>query len=172
MPPERNYYSRRGDDNASPPSGHLPLIMRFGGVGLTCATVYFALCYVYHSVLRWGPLEARAAAYACCFGAGYVAQRSVTFRSKVKHRIALPRYAALHAVIATLTSVGTASVSRIFAIEPLYTAAVATGLAGVGSFVVTLMWIFPVPDGSARKWSASRGATAPITPERDQPQIE
>jgi putative flippase GtrA len=168
MAEERIHYARSGDDNVSQLRGHLPLILRFAGVGLTCAAVYFALCYVYQSALGWGPFEASAAAYACCFGAGYFAQRSLTFRSKVKHRVALPRYAALHAAIALLTSAGTAWVSRILATEPFYTAVVATGLAGVASFAVTLSWIFPIVDRSAYRWSVSRGSTAPAAAQRDQ----
>ena len=168
MPRERHDSIRSGENNTSAPSGHLPLLSRFACVGLTCAGAYFVLCFLYQSALGWGPFEASAAAYACCFGAGYFAQRSLTFRSKVKHRVALPRYAALHAVIALLTSAGTAWVSRILATEPLYTAVVATGLAGVASFAVTLSWIFPIVDRSAYRWSVSRGSTAPAAAQRDQ----
>jgi putative flippase GtrA len=74
----------------------LPLLLRFVGVGASCALVYFSLCYAFQVQLGWSSFGATAVAYACSFGVGYSGQRLLTFRSTVAHRVSLSRYATLH----------------------------------------------------------------------------
>jgi putative flippase GtrA len=121
----------------------LPLLLRFVGVGASCALVYFSLCYAFQVQLGWSSFGATAVAYACSFGVGYSGQRLLTFRSTVAHRVSLSRYATLHVGGAVLTSVIIASAGRLLAIEPLYSAAISTILAGAASFLISLKWVFP-----------------------------
>lgn len=122
----------------------LPVLLRFVGVGLANAALYFALCYALQSWQGWTAFAATVTAYTCCFGVAYVAQRSLTFRSALKHQVTLPRYASLHACLALLTSTTTASASWLLTTDPLFTAIAGTLLAGAASFLISLNWVFAI----------------------------
>ena len=66
--------------------------MRFGGVGTTCAAIYFVLLWAIGKFFEL-PMAARATlAYAPAMLANYLLHRTFTFRSMRPHTHAGPRY--------------------------------------------------------------------------------
>ena len=66
----------------------------FGIVGASLALVYFAIAYFGAAVIGAEAQVASAAAYLILIPVGYYAHRVVTFRSKSRHMVALPRFIA------------------------------------------------------------------------------
>ena len=67
-------------------------LVRFGGVGTTCAGIYFVLLWVISEWIRL-PMALRATlAYAPAMLANYLLHRTFTFRSIRPHTHAGPRY--------------------------------------------------------------------------------
>jgi putative flippase GtrA len=118
--------------------------LRFIVVGSTCASFYFGVCYLLRA-LGLGAFSATVAAYAASFGLGYFGQKRITFRSITPNSRSLPRYAALHTVGGFLTGISVDWMTWHSALPPVYTALLATAIAGVSSFFVSCYWVFQDP---------------------------
>ena len=116
--------------------------LRFIAVGLVCALLYFGICFLLRAGFDWGAFSATIAAYAACFGFGYLGQKKLAFRSTSRHVRSLPRYAALHTVGGFLTAISVDSITRISNLPAVYMAVLATGVAGVASFFISYYWVF------------------------------
>ena len=70
-------------------------LLRFGGVGLSTAALYFVLLWLLGLAARLPAWLAGALAYGPCLVANYLMHRWFTFRSVKEHGQAGPRYLAV-----------------------------------------------------------------------------
>lgn len=111
-----------------------------------------ALTYVLLSSLltHYGvtPAVASVASYLICLPIGYLAQRTLTFKSDAPHRSALPRYMAAQLFGIVLAAIlPDAMMARLDAPPPVAFAAVA-GMIAVTNFLMLRFWAFSSRSGT------------------------
>jgi putative flippase GtrA len=116
-------------------------MLRFVLSGGSAAGVYFMIAYGLH-MWRWPPFMANLTAYVLAFGFGYLLQRGWTFEARHRHTRALPRYFAVQVACALFTSVAAHVLVRKLGLTPLLVSILTTGLAGVGSYLASSLWVF------------------------------
>ena len=123
---------------------------RFITVGIICAALFFAINYSLRVILSVGEFWSLATTYAICFWIGYVSQRNFAFRSDSWHRRSLPRYFIMHFVGMLFVYYFTHWMRSEFELGDLSSSLVATGLAGMASFIISLTWVFQSSDATLR----------------------
>jgi putative flippase GtrA len=124
----------------------LEKFFRFVAVGLACAILFFAINYSLKIVFNFGQFISLAATYIICFWIGYISQRQFAFRANTLHRRSLPRYLMLHFFGMLFVYYFTQWIQLSFDLGSMSSSLVATGLAGLASFIVSLTWVFRSPD--------------------------
>jgi putative flippase GtrA len=115
---------------------------RFLVVGGVCAVLYFLICLGLREYAGLSAFFSSFWAYVICFWIGYGSQRGLTFRSSVKHSIAIRRYFILHATGAIVVSALTSIATDVSSLAPVYTSLVSTTLCGIASFFISSRWVF------------------------------
>ena len=87
----------------------------------------------------WGSLLA----YAIALLLGYLLQRGWTFGARHRHGHALPRYFILQVGCALSSAVLAQWLVTRFGLSPFAMSLVTTGFAGLVSYVVSSLWVFP-----------------------------
>jgi putative flippase GtrA len=117
-------------------------VVTFGIIGGGCALLFFVINYVCLRLLGIPFLIALALTYLICFPVGYLLQRNLTFRSNVQHKRSLPRYFLLHLGGLGLVYFGTLALEPYFLPRSFAVPFLATCLAGLASFVISMSWVF------------------------------
>jgi putative flippase GtrA len=118
-------------------------VIRFIVTGGGAAALFFVLSVAFVTTGAppfWGSL----AAYAVAFLASYLLQRGWTFRSLHRHGHALPRYLILQLGCALSSAAAAQALVSLFAAPVLLMSFIATGFAGVVSYVLSSKWVFPM----------------------------
>lgn len=115
---------------------------RFVLVGGAVAALFLVACYLL-AAQGLPPFWASLAAYGLAFVTGYLAQRHWTFGARHRHRHALPRYMAVQAGCALGCALVAQASVDLLGLSPALMAVVATGFAGLASFILSLIWVFP-----------------------------
>ena len=116
-------------------------VIRFVVTGGGAAALFFVLSIAFLTAGAppfWGSL----AAYAIAFLASYLVQRGWTFRGLHRHGHALPRYLILQLGCALSSAAAAQALDTLFAASVLLTSFIATGFAGVVSYVLSANWVF------------------------------
>jgi putative flippase GtrA len=115
--------------------------IKFVVVGATMTIVYFLLVF---SFVRLGiaAIGSSLLAYAITVGIGYLAQSRWAFGQNRIHRRSLSRYFSTQLAGASL-AVFAARASSFYGFSPLAISLAATIVAGLCSFLVTSLWVFP-----------------------------
>jgi putative flippase GtrA len=114
----------------------------FGVIGGGCAMLFFVINYACLRLLGIPFFVALASTYLICFPIGYLLQRTLTFRSNVRHKRSLPRYFLLHLSGMGFVYFGTLALEPYFLPRSFAVAFIATCLAGLASFVISMTWVF------------------------------
>jgi putative flippase GtrA len=117
-------------------------LMRFVVIGVSCAGLFFLLCYVLQTMAKLGIFSSTILAYAGAFAAGYLGQRSWAFKSQAGHLTTLPRYAAMQIGCAIFTAYATHAVANRAQISPFVSSLLATLIASGASFLISSAWVF------------------------------
>lgn len=120
----------------------LAKFFRFGLVGALCAVLFFAVNYALLDVAGLPLFSALVLTYAICFGIGYFLQRNVAFRATGNHRRSLPRYFALHLGGMVAVYFLTLWLKPLNDLGRFGPSLIATLLAGLASFCISLTWVF------------------------------
>jgi putative flippase GtrA len=114
----------------------------FGVIGGGCAVLFFMINYVCLRLLGFPFFVALALTYLICFPIGYLLQRTLTFRSNVRHKRSLPRYLLLHLGGMGFVYFGTLALEPYFLPRSFALPFLTTCLAGLASFVISMAWVF------------------------------
>ena len=117
-------------------------LVRFSVVGGLCALLFFLIHYSLTTIFSVSLMPSLITTYAICFGIGYSLQRNFAFRSTTQHRRSLPRYFILHFCGLLFVYYLTRWMESHFLLGNMGASLVATGIAGLVSFVISLTWIF------------------------------
>jgi putative flippase GtrA len=129
-------------------------LARFVVVGAGANALLFVLVFLFHR-LGAPAFWAGVTAYAIAFGAAYLAQRGWTFGGAHSHRRAFPRYLAAQLVCAVASgAVGHICVA-VFDAPPLLMSAAVTVTAGITSYLLSSLWVFPAAE-QGKPTAASR----------------
>lgn len=139
-----------GTATSDPPASPHPALSRdlrtavaFVAVGGGAAVVFILLSTAILSletgIPRW---LASALCYAILVGPVYIAHHRITFRSRQRHRTALPKYMATQALAVVVSAAMAIPVYHTLHLEPLPGSVLVTVLTSIGSFVVLRLWTF------------------------------
>jgi len=118
-------------------------LARFVTVGTLAAGMLLALTWLLVSI-GMPPFAGSITAYVLTFLCAYAAQRGWTFGGAHGHARALPRYFALQAGCAVFSgTVSHVAVTR-YGLSPLAMAGLTTVLTSTASYVLSLVWVFPM----------------------------
>lgn len=116
--------------------------IRFIVTGAGAAALFFVLSVAFVTAGA-PPFLGSLAAYAIAFLASYLLQLGWTFRGLHRHGHALPRYLILQLSCALLSAAAAQALVALFAAPVLLMSFIATGFAGVVSYVLSSTWVFP-----------------------------
>lgn len=115
---------------------------RFVIVGGVSSALFLVLAYAL-TVAGLSAFSSSLIAYAISFGVAYVGQRAWTFGSRHAHGHALPRYLILQVLCALSTAAVAEALVDLLATSAWTMSILTTIFAGVVSYVVSWLWVFP-----------------------------